>query len=176
MIKKWLRANYYNFIIKQLKEKEMKKKILVASLLAGVLATSGFAYNQDCPNFDQRSMQNAKGMQKGFKQNCSMQGKRGMQRGGGMMPMLANLDLSDEQKYQLSILRDEMRLEMKKSMGMQQRPDFSKFITKDGFDKEAFVKSMDEKHTKMIQIKADHMQKVFKILTKAQIEKLQVKN
>ncbi len=159
----------------------MKKKILVASLLIGALSTAAFAFNQNCPNFGQRGMQgNMPGSQQGMmmnqKGNCNMQGKGmyGMKgQRGGMMPMLANLDLTQEQQYKLSILRDEMKLEMKKSMGMNQRPDFSKFITTDGFDKEAFTKSMDERHTKMTTLRAEHMQKVLALLTKEQITKLQ---
>lgn len=158
----------------------MKKTVLASALVIGLLSTAAFAFNQNCPNFGQRGMQgNMPGSQQGMmmnqKGNCNMQGKGmyGMKgQRGGMMPMLANLDLTQEQQYKLSILRDEMKLEMKKSMGMNQRPDFSKFITTDGFDKEAFTKSMDERHEKMIALRAAHMKKVFAVLTPEQIAKL----
>ena len=86
--------------------------------------------------------------------------------------MFSNLDLSDEQKYKLSILHDEMRLEMKKSMGMRQERPMQKFANENGFDEKGFKKYMDERHEKMIALRAAHMKKVFAVLTPEQIAKL----
>ena len=101
-----------------------------------------------------------------MQKECGMKGKKGfhkgMKRGGGMM-MFSQLELSAEQQHKLSILRDEMRLEMKKQMGPKKRGNMQKFITADGFDKAGFLKEMNERHTKMSELKATHMEKAFAI-------------
>lgn len=153
----------------------MKKVILTSVLLAGLAATSAFAYKGNCQMQGDNQGCNKSQMQK----DCGMKGEKrfhkGMKRGGfnkgGMM--FSQLDLSDEQKYQMSILRDEMRLEMKKEMGMKKRGQMQKFITADGFDKDAFIKDSNERHQKMTELRAKHMEKVLALLTKEQIAKLQ---
>jgi Spy/CpxP family protein refolding chaperone len=175
MIKMRLKLSFYTFIIKYFKEYKMKKTVLASALVIGLLSTSAFAFMGDCQRGDGM-------MQK--RQDCQMQDKRmgcdrgdfrmnhkGMQRGGEMR-MFSNLDLSDEQKYKLSILHDEMRLEMKKSIGMKQERPMQKFVNENGFDEKGFKKYMDERHEKMIALRAAHMKKVFAVLTPEQIAKL----
>jgi Spy/CpxP family protein refolding chaperone len=89
-----------------------------------------------------------------------------------MGQMFSQLKLTDEQQFQISILRDEMKLEMKKLRGAKQQGKMAKFIGDNGFDKEAFTKEANTMKTKKIVLKADHMEKVFKILTKEQIAEL----
>jgi Spy/CpxP family protein refolding chaperone len=161
----------------------MKNKILATVLVVGTLATASLAYNQNCPNAGQKGMMQGQGMQqqgmmqKGMNKQCANQGKmmskRGMGRHGGGMQMFAQLNLSDDQKFQMSILRDEMKLEMKKARGAKQKGKMMNFIKDNGFDKDAFKKEANERHQKMMELKAAHMEKVFKLLTKEQVAQLQ---
>jgi Spy/CpxP family protein refolding chaperone len=126
------------------------------------------------------NMQNRQGMmgQRGMMGGQSgMMGKR-MMMGGmmnhqrGMMSMFQNLKLSDDQRYKISILRDEMRLDMRKLMGPNHRKEIFNFVSENGFDKAGFKKEMNQMHDKMLDAKADNMEKMFKILTKEQIIQL----
>jgi Spy/CpxP family protein refolding chaperone len=152
----------------------MTKKILVTAVLVGTLATGAFAYNKDSQNSGQRGMKSGQSTQQGMMKRSHKMNKKGMSRHGGMQ-MFSQLNLSDDQKFQLSILKDEMRLEMKKSRGAKKQGKMVKFVSDDGFDKKAFMAESDSKHTKMMAIKANHMEKVFKILTKEQIAELKKK-
>lgn len=145
----------------------MKKNILVAAALIATLSTGAFAYNQgnyDNPRMQQNQMQNRGMMHKGM--------KRGMHRRDDMR-LFAQLNLTDEQRYKLSILKDEMRLEMKKARGFQQQQKPMQFISADGFDKDAFIKFSKQKEAQKLELRANFMEKAFQILTKEQITKLQ---
>lgn len=172
----------------------MRKSILASALLVGALTTSVFAFpgngGFNCPqigaNMPQGMMAGAQmepnnmqgpngymmaGNQMGYGMN--QMGPR-MQRGGSMMFMFAGLQLTNEQQYKMSILRDEMRLDMRKAMGMSrwERPMF-KFITKNGFDEKGYKNYMIQRSQKMIDLRTEYMKKMFDILTKEQIAKLQ---
>lgn len=110
----------------------------------------------------------------------------------GMKQIMKQLDLSSEQKAQVKTLR-ESRKEMiqakrksckenRKNMKQQMRPDLSKFMTANSFDKEAFKQEMKKKHEArrakreerklaMLENRADHMEKMFNILTPEQRKK-----
>ena len=101
-----------------------------------------------------------------------MMGSGGMMHGG--MQMFSQLNLTSEQQYKLSILRDEMRLEMRKQMhNAQPMGQMGSFFKGDNFNKDAFVKQMDTRHEKMLDLMANNMEKAFKILTKEQRAQLQ---
>lgn len=165
----------------------MKKRVLLTVAIAGALTTGAFAYNFDCQRGNNFAMLNQQGMNqqgkhawqghKMMKKNRIFSSNSMQMMGGhqGMMPILATLNLSDEQRYQLSILRDEMRLEMKKLRGLPQQGRVLKFVKDGKFDKSAFKKEMNQKHQKMLDIKANHMEKVFKLLTKEQVSELKKK-
>lgn len=135
---------------------------------------------------NRQGMMNAQGIQNKYMQNRQgMMAGQGMgMMGGGMMggqgmgmmngmQMFSQLNLNEEQRFQFSILRDEMRLEMKKQLhGGQQMGQIGKFIKNNTFNKKAFEKYMDEKHTKMLDLKINTMEKAFKLLTNEQISKL----
>ena len=157
----------------------MKKSILASALLVGALTTSVFAFpgngGFNCPQMGPNMQQGPNGsMMAGNRMGYGMNqmGPR-MQRGGNMF-MFAGLQLTNEQLYKMSILRDEMRLEMKKAMGMSrwERPMF-KFITKDGFDEKGYKNYMIQRSQKMADLKAEYMKKMINLLTKEQIAKLQ---
>lgn len=159
----------------------MKKNILVAAALIATLSTGAFAYNQNKGNCDgtrmqQKQMQNS-GMQKGMKQGMNKGMKQNMKKGmhkrnKGGMRLFSQLNLTDEQRFNLSILKDEMRLEMKKSRGFQKQNRSVQFVSEDGFDKAAFIKSSNDRHAKKLELKANFMEKAFKILTKEQLAQL----
>ena len=152
----------------------MTKKILVTAVLVGSLASGAFAYGKDCKQNGQRGMKSGQSTQQGMMKKSQKMNKQGMKKRGGMQ-MFSQLNLSDDQRFQLSILKDEMKLEMKKSRGAKKQGKMVKFVSDDGFDKKAFMAEADDRHTKMMAIKANHMEKVFKILTKEQIAELKKK-
>ena len=154
----------------------MKKNILVADLIA-TLSTGAFAYNQNKGNCDGQYMQQNK-MQMQNQKNCINKGmkksmKQGMNRHGrNGMRIFAQLNLTDKQRYEMSILRDEMRLEMKKSRGYVKQNNIMQFISADGFNKSEFKKFANENQTKKLNLKADFMEKAVKLLTKEQLTQL----
>ncbi len=90
----------------------------------------------------------------------------------GMMNMFRNLNISNNQRYKISILREEMMLDMRKLMGPDHIKEMSNFITNKGFDKSGFIKEATQTHDKILKITADNMEKMFKLLTKKQITQL----
>merc|ERR1711879_417204 len=106
--------------------------------------------------------------------NCqNIHSGNGMGMHSGMMnsgmSMFSQLNLTSEQQYQLSILRDEMRLEMKKHMyNGQAMGQMGTFFQGENFDKDSFKSNMNGQHEKMLTLRANHMEKVFNILTKEQ--------
>lgn len=132
----------------------MKKSILGLTVVA-VLASSAFAFGGGkCDGQNKGGMKQEQGMMQG--------------RGGSPMGMLQMLTLSDDQRHQLAILHSEMKLEMTKMRDPKRMSKMQDIISADNFDKNAFKKMSNEQHEKMMNLKADHMEKVFKLLTKEQ--------
>ncbi|WP_309496348.1 periplasmic heavy metal sensor [Sulfurovum sp.] len=115
--------------------------------------------------------------------------KRGGEYRNGMKNIMKQLDLSSEQREQMQTLRESRKDVMKakrkeckenrKAMQQQMRPDMSKFMTANTFDKDAFKQEMKKKHEArrakrekrkeaMLDNRADSMEKMFKILTPEQ--------
>lgn len=150
-----LKGLIYTFNIKTFKENKMKKTILalstVVALSTGAFAYGGMGGGQEC------------GMQKG------MQTQKGMSCSKGMgMHMLQNLNLTDDQRHKLSILQSEMKLEMTKLHDPKMMGKMQDFMTGESFNKKEFLKLTGENQAKMNALKADHMEKVFNLLTKEQ--------
>ena len=152
----------------------MTKKILVTAVLVGSLASGAFAYSKDCQNSGQRYMKSGQSTQQCMTNESRRMNRKSMGRHGGMQ-MFSQLNLSDDQKFQLSILKDEMRLEMKKLRGAKKQGKMAKFVGDDGFDKKGFMEESDSRYAKMMTIRANHMEKVFELLTKEQIAELKKK-
>jgi len=112
---------------------------------------------------------------------------------GGLYKLVKQLDLTSEQKDELSKLRDARKVAMQKNKIMYQdkkqelmksiKPDISTFMTADSFDKEAFkeemtkrskerVNMMKQRIAGMIEKRVEGMEKVFTILTPEQRVKL----
>jgi hypothetical protein len=163
----------------------MKKTILATALVCGVISSSALAYGgpnnmaAPCPQTNTQMQQGQKYMRMNKAQGCNMQMqgnyKKGshMRRGAHMMLPFYKLNLSDEQRYKISLLRDEMRLEMKKARGMRSpQSPMLQFIGKKGFDTNGYKKYMSQRSEKMLNIKATYMQKIFDTLSKEQIATL----
>jgi len=150
----------------------MKKRTLLAVVLSGALTVGAVAQGMgNQPNMQGKGMMNS--------QQCKIKsqkiGMKGSVMGGGMQ-MFSQLDLTSDQKFQLSIIRDEMKIEIKKFMHQGQKMgQMGDFIKEDSFDKIAFKKYMKDKHEKILDLKANSIEKAFKILTKEQVTQLKQK-
>ena len=183
-------TDYTISIQKLYKENKMKKKILITGLLVSVLSVAGYAYENNNQSGTMMMKQGNMGSNQTMKQQRCIDSKRGMMpryakmmkrksmmngmmsRHFKIMHMFRQLNLDSNQRYKISIARDEMKLDMKKLMGPNRRKEMLNFITDSGFDKAAFKKHMNEMHTKMLDIRANGMEKIFNILTKEQIAQL----
>lgn len=140
----------------------MKKTILTLATLVALGTTSAFAFGGgQCQN-----MQSGMGMMQG---GCGMGGSGMMMGGkGGMMPQLMQLNLTDDQRHKLAVLQSEMKLEMTKIRDPKMMTKMQDLMTADSFNKKEFIKIHNEMHEKMLALQADHMEKVFNVLTKEQ--------
>lgn len=108
---------------------------------------------------------------------------------GGMFKVMKQLDLSSEQREQLQTLKESRKnmmqakrkscTENRNAMRAQMKPDMSKFMTANTFDKDAFKQEMhkkfeakrammENKKTTMMEYRANNMEKMFNILTPEQ--------
>jgi len=126
----------------------MKRKIIVSMALATVLATGLYAKG-NCDRACDYKKSN-KMMKKSHK--------------GGFMSFVYKLDLSDKQKEEIQAVKKEM---MKKRFSNKQ----SAFTAED-FDKQKYIQLMKQKRENMIESKAEMIDKIFKVLTKEQKQKL----
>lgn len=140
----------------------MKKTILTLATLVALGTTSAFAFGGgQCQN-----MQSGMGMMQG---GCGMGGSGMMMGGkGGMMPQLMQLNLTDDQRHKLAVLQSEMKLEMTKIRDPKMMTKMQDLMSADSFNKKEFIKIHNEMHEKMLALQADHMEKVFNLLTKEQ--------
>lgn len=136
----------------------MKKTILSLAVVAA-LASSAFAMGMggNCQNGGQGGMMQGQGMM-----------QKGMHGGGHEMRMLSQLNLTDDQRHKLAILQSEMKLEMTKLHDPKMQAKMQGALIGESFDKKEFIKTSNEMHEKMITLKANHMEKVFNLLTKEQ--------
>jgi Spy/CpxP family protein refolding chaperone len=140
----------------------MKKTILTLATLVALGTTSAFAYGGG----------NCQGMQSemGMMQGGGMGGGQGMMMhsGKGGMGMVEQLNLTDDQRHKLHVLQSEMKLEMTKLQDPKMRTKMQDLMSGDSFNKKEFIKLHTEMHEKMLALQADHMEKVFNLLTKEQ--------
>ncbi|WP_292664513.1 Spy/CpxP family protein refolding chaperone [Nitratifractor sp.] len=138
----------------------------------------GMHQGEKCVRHRDRGMYRRHGMHEGY---------------GGMQRMMSRLDLSDAQRQQIHQIMRESRAGMQgggmgKGRGMKgehlnRGMDLSKFMTQERFDKEAFTKAKLEKWAEQDSLRkkrrverlnrmADRMEKIFRVLTPEQREKL----
>ena len=141
----------------------MKRTILALATLVALGTTGAFAFG---------SSQCQGGMQGGMMSPMMQQGGGMMMHGGerGMMAgmMFDRLDLSDDQRYKLNVLRSEMRLEMAKLHDPKSMQKMQELMSADTFDKKAFIKLRNEMNDERVTLEADFLEKAFSILTKDQ--------
>jgi len=135
------------------------------------LGTSVYAFNGGNMNC-QGNMQPGMSMMQG----SPMGGQ--MMRGGMMgFPMFQQLNLSNDQRYKLGILHSEFKLEMAKLRDPKMMAKMQEVMSGDTFNKKEFIKLHNEMHEKMLTLQADHMEKMFNLLTKdqrAELKKIMV--
>jgi Spy/CpxP family protein refolding chaperone len=142
----------------------MKKTILTLATLVALGTTGAFAYGMsgNC-----QEMQPGMGMNGG--KMMPAQGMRGGRSDMMMgMPMFEKLNLTDDQEHKLDVLRSEFKLEMTKLRDPKMMTKMQDLMSGESFNKKEFIKLNNEMHEKMVAVQADHMEKVFNILTKEQ--------
>ena len=146
---------------------KLGKNVAIVALVSSLAVTGAFAWGGGKGNCDGQGFSQEKRQM--MMQNGGGKGMQsGMRRGGGMM-FLQGLDLSAEQMHQISILKDEMRLEMKKNMNPAERKENVKEVfTSEGFNKDAFLKNSKENYEERTALKAKYMEKIYNILTPEQ--------
>ncbi len=151
-------------------EFEMKRLGVALGLSALLLSGSAFAQMGTCPaNKDGSMMQGcgADGMQKGAKAGMQAKKSKG---GHGLMGAIWGLKLTDTQKSDLKKLMSEHRSEMQNK---HSHKELAGVVTEDGFDKDAFLKSSNQRHEEMSKKMAEIQEKAVALLTKEQ--KLELK-
>ncbi len=141
----------------------MLRKIILASATASLLSLSAFAA---CDMKDGGGMGCDK-QEKGKHQKGGKGCKDGSCHGGAMMSLSA-VKLTAEQKTKIDAINEEFRTEMAKLhiKGKQGMKD--PFVVAGGFDKEAFKKDRTEKMQKHIDMQAEHLAKIWAVLTPEQ--------
>lgn len=91
------------------------------------------------------------------------------------MRMFSNLNLSDTQKKSLHDLRSNGKMDRKNSMMKNHGDAMVGAVTAHGFNKAKFIEISTREYKDRITKKADHMEKVFAILTPAQKAELNKK-
>ena len=117
------------------------KKLVIGLVTVTVLGTGLFAMG-------------GMGCQKGFASKH--------QRGGFMMPVMRDLNLSNEQRLKIMDI-------VQNSRKNSQNP--SDAFSEKGFDKVKFIQIVKSKRDKMIERKADNMEKIYNVLTDEQKDK-----
>lgn len=150
----------------------MLKRIILATAIAGALSVSAFAAcGGDMGMSGDKGgacgvEKGVKGKKDGKQKGCGEM-KGGGCCGGGMMS-LNTVKLSAEQKAKIDAINEEFRSEMAK-LHIKDKPMMKDpFAVAGGFDKEAFKKERAEKMQKHIDMKAEHLAKIWAVLTPEQ--------
>lgn len=141
----------------------MLKKIILATALAGALSVSAFA-----------ACEGGMGKGMGPDDGCKMEkGKKGgknrasAEMGGGIMSLSA-IKLTAEQKTKIGAINEEFRSEMAKLHIQNKSMMKDPFAVVGGFNKEAFKRERAEKMQKHIDMRAEHLAKIWAVLTPEQ--------
>lgn len=140
----------------------MNKNLKIATITLASLALAGtlFASSGSCDN-------NKKDSKNCFSNSCGMAKHfKGHKRGGfDVLGMFKELNLSDEQKTKIEKIVEESR--------KNQKSQFDAF-SKTAFDKELYIKAMNEKRDDMVKSRAQVIEKSYAVLTSEQKEQLKV--
>ena len=123
----------------------MLRKIILVGALASAISLSAFAA---C----------------GKDGSCDFEkGKKGEMY--GHIKSLSTVKLSAEQKTKINAINEEFRSEMAK-LHIKEKPMMKDpFVVAGGFDKETFKKEASEKMQKHLELKAEHLAKIWSVLT-----------
>lgn len=127
-----------------------RNKMITGLALSTLLATGLFAGNEQMKN-DRDS-------------SCMMK-KGGKHHERSVVGMFKRLNLSPEQDAQIEKIVFENRVNME---------SFDDAFTKDGFDKDKYIKIMNEKRDNMLKSNAEILEKSYAVLTPKQKEQLKV--
>lgn len=143
----------------------MFKKIILATALTTAMSISAFAACEGGMG---------KGMGAGYNEGCKIEkGKKGGKHGscgemGKNIMSLSTVKLSAEQKTKIDSINEEFRSEMAK-LHIKDRPMMKDpFAVAGGFNKESFKKERIEKMQKFIEMRAEHLAKIWAVLTPEQ--------
>jgi len=135
----------------------MKTKLLATIALTGLLGTSLYAANG-----------NMDGMKNGCPANKmdKKMMKKHKKQDRGILSELRKLNLSPEQKDKIVKIREDI---------LKNRVKISVAFTKSGFDKDKFIKIMEQKRENMLKSKAEMIDRIYKdVLTSKQKEQFKV--
>lgn len=135
-------------------------KLLLASMIA---ATAIFA-----APMGEKGMGGCDG--KGQKRQMGGYMDKGMMFGAPMS--LKTLKLTKEQEDKIAELNKEFRAEMAKLHIGQKSMNKDPFVSKDGFSKEGFKKEANDKMQKVLDLRAEHLAKIYAVLTPEQQKSL----
>lgn len=143
----------------------MFKKIILATALTTAMSISAFAACEGGMG---------KGMGAGYNEGCKIEkGKKGGKHEscgemGKNIMSLSTVKLSAEQKTKIDSINEEFRSEMAK-LHIKDRPMMKDpFAVAGGFNKESFKKERIEKMQKFIEMRAEHLAKIWAVLTPEQ--------
>jgi len=154
-----IRDSYDSGVSKNKRKIIMLRKIFLASAIAGVLSISAVAA---CDPGMGNGMGDA--MNSGKKSSRHM-GYADMH---NKMMSLSTVKLSTEQKTKIDAINEEFRSEMAKLHIKDRSMMKDPFVVAGGFNKESFKKEKMEKMGKNIDMQAEHLAKIWAVLTPEQ--------
>jgi Spy/CpxP family protein refolding chaperone len=139
----------------------VSRKIILAGALSSALSLSALASSiagMDCD----------KNGSSGFEKDRKDGKHKGYGEIGGHMVSLSTVKLSSEQKAKINAINDEFRSEMAK-LHIKEKPIMKDpFAVAGGFNKELFKKESSEKMQKHLELQAEHLEKIWNVLTAEQ--------
>ncbi|MDD3467606.1 MAG: Spy/CpxP family protein refolding chaperone [Campylobacterales bacterium] len=139
----------------------MLRKIILAGASASLLSLSAFAA---CDNNGMGCDKPMKHKQEKGAKGCDM--RDGIKHHDKLMS-LSTVKLTPEQKLKIDAINEEFRTEMAK-LRIKDKGMRDPFVVAGGFDKEAFKKTAMEKMQKHLDMRAEHLAKIWAVLTPEQ--------
>lgn len=119
----------------------------------------GYGYGMNNYGFNKKFHKRGYGMRGGYGMGQGM--------GGSGLMFLNGIMLSNEQMYKISILQDEMMLEMRKA-NSSFNDCVGKYFNEAKFDKNAMIKDHKSRANKNIETRGEYIEKIYNILTPEQ--------
>lgn len=144
-----LNSSVYHFTITKNKEFEMfSKKVITAATIVAITSTSVFAYCQrDAANSPSQKQMKQGGFHKSNHKKM------------GIMPLLSQLNLSSEQQQKIDTIVEQNR---------PQKVGVASFIKDGAFDKEGYIKAMQDQRDNRFVFRAQMIEKVLEVLNDTQ--------